>query len=195
MECCWNGCNKEEAPDGKFGAYCSKECREKALKKMERQIEQKAKDLKVGQEFVRLYPISMWFEGTAFVNISYNEYKITKLNDSSVRVSERLEDGTWLGDTNWKFNDNFNYDSKSEVITHIIKNTKNILESYDRGIAKYTEVAFQHWYLKAQKRMVEIIHGLVLKNELNFKGLKLVEPLIKRENKILEAKLKLYEGD
>ena len=41
MECCT--CDKKEAQLEQFGAYCSKECREKSLKKLERQIKQSKK--------------------------------------------------------------------------------------------------------------------------------------------------------
>jgi len=40
MKCCW--CSEKEAKE-KFGAYCSQECRNKAINKTKKQIEQNKK--------------------------------------------------------------------------------------------------------------------------------------------------------
>ena len=152
--------------------------------------EVKISDLKVGQEFVKCYPIYWWFMDFAKVDIEYSEWKITKLNEKSYRVQEKKEDGSWNREQTWKLHDDSYFPTKEEALNNVLKNSQKILDAYNKKIAKYTEIAFQHWYLKAQKQMVEITYKLAKKNKLNYEGLKSVQKEIEQINNELNKRLK-----
>jgi hypothetical protein len=157
---------------------------------VERMNEEIIKKLKVGQEFVECYPNHMWFNDFAMVDITYDEYKITKINEQSIRVKSKNEKGEWLREKNCKNLDRHLFWNKNKTIKMIMKNTPIILKQYDNTIKKYTKYAFQYYYLKAQKRMAELVYELAQNNKLSYEGVKGVKNIIKKENIFLEKKLK-----
>lgn len=150
----------------------------------------KAIKLKIDNEFIELYPISLWYRDSAFVGIHYGEFKIKKVNPKTILAFIKGDDNNWSGTYRFNRNSEFKVYSKEETIKIVLKNTPIILKSYRNQLLKYTEVAFEHWYLKAQIRMIEIIFDLVENNNLNLQSLNNIKYLIDKENNILTTKLK-----
>jgi hypothetical protein len=150
-------------------------------------------DLKVGQSFVRCYPEYMWGFKHAKVGIEYTEYEIVKVNKKSFRVAKINKEGIIERSYNWKNEDDGFYPTKEDIQIKVLENTPAIIKQYERSIAKYTERAFSYWYLKAQKRMVELIYDLAVNGKLNYWGVESVSDKIKNENNLLNTKLKELE--
>jgi len=145
---------------------------------------------KVGQEFCRCYPTNMWIGDYVEVNIDYTEYKITKINEESIRVAKKLEDGKWSRDNNWKNGIEESYHTKEKVLELVKKNSPILLKQYNKVLEKYTKKAFEYWYLKGQIRIIEIIFNLAQTESLNYIGIKSMQKTIKKENDFLQRKLK-----
>ena len=148
-------------------------------------------EIKVGNRFVRAFPSRRWWSIFAKVDIEYCEYEITKVFEKSFRVARINEKGeVEKYDSSWKIRDDLYLPSKEDAEKNILNNSEELIKDFDRVIAKYTPLAFNYWYGKAQQNVLKYFYNSVKENGLGYKAVEKIKPLIDKENKILSKKFK-----